>query len=804
MRRMNKNGMRILLIALVSILAAAPGCRRRTGFDVEADESESFAALARYNIVWDSPSKDYSGTMPLGNGDIGVNVWWETNGDLQFYIGKTDSWEDNSRLAKVGKVRVRFTPDLFRSGASGSGTASTPPVPFLQTLNLGDATVKFTIGRGDDAVHVHVWADANHPVIHVSAEAGKPVSAAAVIEPWRTERMELASSEVGDPMYETGKPGNSHGPVFVEPDTLVRASGDPDSPAAQAEKAFIGWYHHNTKSVGPALAAELQDMRGYGQDDPILDRTFGAVIKAGAGVREDEKTLLSPSAKSHVFSVYVLTRHPSTPGQWLSAMDGAIAETEKIPFEKRREAHEAWWREFWTRSWLRAEPAGGKTASGEFESSDAFVVSRAYALQRFITACAGRGAFPIKFNGSLFTVPYPGTAGDADYRRWGSGYWWQNSRLPYLASCAAGDFDLMQPFFRMYAGDMLDMAKYRTRHYFGHGGAYLNECAYFWGAAFNESYGWTPREKRETQINESRWHRWEWQGGLELLYMMLDYYEHTLDEGFLVKALLPSAREILTFYNVHYDVDENEKMIMDPGQALETWWESRNPMPEVAGLQAVTERLLALPSPSTPGITENDRRLWERVQAKIPVLPTHLKNGVLMLAPAEKFANKQNLENPELYAVFPYRRIAAGKPGIELGIEALRAREDKGNFGWRQDDIFMAYLGLAEEARAYLAGRAGTWDKESRFPAFWGPNYDWTPDQDHGGVLMKAFQAMLLQTDGRKICLLPAWPKGWNADFKLHAPFLTVIRGRVEDGRLARLDVTPASRRPDVVCFAGD
>ncbi|MDD8015653.1 MAG: DUF5703 domain-containing protein, partial [Acidobacteriota bacterium] len=246
---MNKNGMRILLIALVSILAAAPGCRRRTGFDVEADESESFAALARYNIVWDSPSKDYSGTMPLGNGDIGVNVWWETNGDLQFYIGKTDSWEDNSRLAKVGKVRVRFTPDLFQSGASGSGTASTPPVPFLQTLNLGDATVKFTIGRGDDAVHVHVWADANHPVIHVSAEAGKPVSAAAVIEPWRTERMELASSEVGDPMYETGKPGNSHGPVFVEPDTLVRASGDPDSPAAQAEKAFIGWYHHNTKSV---------------------------------------------------------------------------------------------------------------------------------------------------------------------------------------------------------------------------------------------------------------------------------------------------------------------------------------------------------------------------------------------------------------------------------------------------------------------------------------------------------------------------------------------------------------------------
>jgi hypothetical protein len=29
---------------------------------------------------------------------------------------------------------------------------------------------------------------------------------------------------------------------------------------------------------------------------------------------------------------------------------------------------------------------------------------------------------------------------------------------------------------------------------------------------------------------------------------------------------------------------------------------------------------------------------------------------------------------------------------------------------------------------------------------------------------------MLMQTVGRKILLLPAWPKNWNADFKLHAP----------------------------------
>jgi len=66
-------------------------------------------------------------------------------------------------------------------------------------------------------------------------------------------------------------------------------------------------------------------------------------------------------------------------------------------------------------------------------------------------------------------------------------------------------------------------------------------------------------------------------------------------------------------------------------------------------------------------------------------------------------------------------------------------------------------------------------------------------------VLMKALQAMLIQTDGRTIRLLPAWPKDWNADFKLHAPYRTTVEGTVVDGKLAGLKVTPESRRADVI-----
>ena len=72
-----------------------------------------------------------------------------------------------------------------------------------------------------------------------------------------------------------------------------------------------------------------------------------------------------------------------------------------------------------------------------------------------MNACSGRGNSPIKFNGSIFTVDTKNLdnrfAGfDADYRQWGGPYWWQNTRLPYWSMLEAGDFDLMQPLFKMY------------------------------------------------------------------------------------------------------------------------------------------------------------------------------------------------------------------------------------------------------------------------------------------------------------------------------------------------------------------
>ncbi|HWY75927.1 MAG TPA: hypothetical protein VN281_09940 [Verrucomicrobiae bacterium] len=64
---------------------------------------------------------------------------------------------------------------------------------------------------------------------------------------------------------------------------------------------------------------------------------------------------------------------------------------------------------------------------------------------------------------------------------------------------------------------------------------------------------------------------------------------------------------------------------------------------------------------------------------------------------------------------------------------------------------------------------------------------------------MITLQLMLMQFDGKRILLLPAWPADWAADFKLHAPYRTTVEGRVEGGKIVKLKVTPASRSKDLV-----
>src|SRR5438067_3267731 len=123
--------------------------------------------VERYNVVWDSPSGDASGSMPLGDGDVELNVWVEESGDVLLLIARSDSWDENAINMKLGRVRVKLSPR--------------PRGTFRQTLVLRTTTIEIEIGQ----VRLRVWVDANLPLIHVEALGPAELRMSAVLEMWR-------------------------------------------------------------------------------------------------------------------------------------------------------------------------------------------------------------------------------------------------------------------------------------------------------------------------------------------------------------------------------------------------------------------------------------------------------------------------------------------------------------------------------------------------------------------------------------------------------------------------------------------
>ncbi|MCX6964519.1 MAG: DUF5703 domain-containing protein [Verrucomicrobia bacterium] len=717
----------------------------------------------KYNVVWDSPSKDYNGSMPIGNGDIGANVWVEPTGDLIFYLSKTDAWSGGGpdpELLKLGRFRVRLDKPLFQEGAS-----------FRQELDL-----KASVGEMKRSIRF--WIDANRPVVHLDIQSSPPCTAEIALESWRAEGKYLRGGS--------------------QKDIILPADGQ-----------TVRWYQRNVHSIFKDNMKNQHMGDVVDQfPDPLIHRTFGGVI-SGKGLKsKDDKTLATAAPMERIeIQIHPLTAQTKTADEWLLQLEEQRKTGNATPIGEAWSAHVKWWQSFWQRSWIDVTPSA---ETGQNNLNEAFEVSQAYTLQRWIQACAGRGAYPIKFNGSLFTVDavdafwkFPeGQYAGPDYMRWGGPYWFQNTRLIYWPMLASGDYDQMAPLFTMYR-NMLPLLKERARRYFGHDGVHFSETTEIWGLNRDVCFG----KDNPGFYPTSTYMKYNWDCGLELSTMLLAYYQHTQDQAFVGETLLPIADQVVTFYEQHYQRDKDGKLHIYPSQALETWQNTENPTTVLAGMRVVLAGLLALPESLT---TSEQRKRWTRVLGEMKEVPIAEEGGKKWIKPAHVFSDKKNAEHPELYAVFPYPIYGVGKPDLEIGLETYKRRENKRTGGWQQDAIQAALLGQSADAKFFMLQNitmenlmGGDNEKakrpDSRFPAFWGPNFDWIPDQCNGSVILSTLQYMLMQTDGKKIILLPAWPKEWNASFKLHAPYQTTVEGRVENGKVVDLKVTPESRIKDIV-----
>ena len=743
--------------------------------------------ISNYNIVWDTPSKNSSGSMPCGGGDIGMNVWVE-DGDLLFYFSRSGAFDENNTLLKQGRIRIRLTPNPF------SGDF------FRQELKLETGNVQILGENGNIATSITLSADVYQPVIRLDITNNRPLKTEVFYENWRYQDRLLRKNESNQNSYKWAAPEG----LRTKKDSIRFHNN-----------SSVLFFHRNEGENIFDITIKQQGMESVKNEmfNPVKNLTFGGMLIAKnlttAGIENgqyadtDYKSwkLESPQAiKNCELSIYLHSGQTQDINTWKNELFRFVSKAEKENKKSIKKKNSDWWKKFWERSFII--PSSNDT------NHILSQIGQNYQLFRYTLACNAYGEYPTKFNGSLFTYDpcYTDTTFKftPDFRKWGGGtHTAQNQRLVYFPMIKSGDFDMMKSQFDYYLRT-LPNAELRSRVYWGHEGACFTEQLENFGLPNPSEYGWKRPETYDKGMEYNAWLEYQWDTALEFCFMILETEQYTGND---IMPYLPLIKSCLRFFDEHYQylarqrgrkiLDENNKLVLYPGSSCETYKMAYNATSTIAALQTVTSRLLELPSIYIDSI---ERNYFSDLLNKIPTIKTRSINGYETIAPAWLWERINNTESPQLYPVYPWGIYGIGKPGLDIAVNTWKYDPDvikfRSHIGWKQDAIWAARLGLKEEALELLSKKME--NASPRFPTFWGPGFDWTPDHNWGGSGMIALQEMLMQTDEKKIILFPAWDIKNDIHFKLHAPYNTTVECKLENGEVILLKVIPEERTKDV------
>ena len=778
--------------------------------------------LKAYNIRWSTQSKNSSESMPLVGGDIGCNVWVE-QGDILFYMQRSGSLSENGEYLKLGRIRIRLSPNPFDSASS-----------FSQELKLeeGLIEIKGQKSEGSQSVNatLRLWVEVQKPIIHVEVASTAPVQMQATYESWRTEDKEL----------KPGKAGERWGCFNLEgyPGKVIRKK---DS-IAFADNGVL-FYHRNPKEkLIPDVLIQQQGLSQYNLEiqDDIKDRTFGGIL-SGAGFVPDGTTtgiygltsykgwrLISrkPSLQHQVTVATHIAQAPDLE-QWeqdLKELQRTNSQPTATSFQENRQ----WWKEFWNRSWIKLSP------DHPYPADSVWQMGRNYQLFRYQLGGNALGEYPTKFNGGNLTFdpsfvdenkPY-----DPDWRAWGGAVFTaQNQRLLYWPLLKTGDFEAMIPQFELYRKG-LGGARARVKKHFGHQGAVFCEYMSVPGLALGAGWGWKEPSHRvrgpeipfgdpratalkgyndlvEQGVMANPAISYHWESQVEHAYMLLEYHRYS---GIDISPYIPFIKEALIFFDEHYQLrqqirfkqplDENGKLLIYPSTSCESYRGAKNPSDLVSGLRACITAILAL---KEDYFTPKEKTYFQEYLTRLPGYYYDEIKGDTVINPAASWGRYQNVECPQFYPLFPFNQFHLGKDDLTVFRNTWKHGKFPKNMviSWHQDGIFYARMGMTKEASRYNLRKLH--DSNRRFPTFWGPGHDWVPDHNWGGSGMIGLQEMLMQCFDEKIYLLPSWPKNWEVEFKLHAPNKTVVTASVRKGEITNLEVYPKERIKDIVIAKG-
>lgn len=732
--------------------------------------------------------------MPLGNGELACSAWMDAAG-LNLYLSRTDALTERDRTVKLGLLRVSVSPNPFGSAQ------------FVQTLEI--ASGRMLVRDGTNELELFVAAD--EPVVYLAGRFDQPRCVTAEWSTWRTA------------------PYSPH----------------PQETAESADKLYtdgsaVLLYHINAGSILQETAA----LEGLGDCTELLPDALGGRIFGGRLSFEQPAEAVDgnrlKTAPLRRFTATVATH--SMQGEEETFLR-VLRSRSNRPFEEAAQATARYWNDYWEASYIQvsgdapvAYPVEASVLAYakepmEYTCDCPSPVTRAYTLTKYMFACCNRGSFPVLYNGMLFNLmpgndehfdtqsfgrcytAQPGAIRpelNPDERSWCTEHLWQNMRHPFHSLLARGEWERMPVLFS-FMRRFQAVNRERARRYYHAEGQHSTEMTLSFGLQSMNIYG-RDRQNLALGYTLSRYGgAVDVSPGLELVCLMLDYWDFTKDSGFLEQEALPYAQELLTYIATRFRNRREGRLVIGPLQSVETYRDTINPLPVVAGLHAVVRRILDIPS-----LPEKTTAFFQEYARMLPPLAEECRDGKQILSPAGAYdPTRYNAEAPELYAIFPFRLFGHSKPKKKLAEDTFAACMEQGGQlrpfsigetpgapsygGWQYVGVTSALLGQAEVAAEILQYNCAAQNPGTRFPAMWGPIYDAVPDTDHGANILTLLQNMVMQTEKDTIYLLPAFPASWDVSFRLYADIHTTVEAEYKGGRLCRLQVTPPEREKDVV-----
>ena len=757
-----------------------PACQQDTPHSLLDVDYETLVSAA--DLIYRSPAGQPVEGHPVGNGHMGTLVWTEPS-RLRMQINHNDVFavNRNHKGARDGpadycggcaQVSIDVGSPVFEGGPQ-----------FEQRLSLYRA--ENTIAGNQVTARCFVSADTDVLALEIDDRRAAPQPIRVTLSMWR------------DPEVRNGEHVARH-EFHDAPDSIVVTQTFEEGDHYCAAAAAI-------RVSGKQVAIE-----------PAEDRSRTLALPAAAG----KTTILISSAAS-----------------WSPDSDPAVAARDFLEAAARQsyaslmEPHAAWWAEFWARTFVHIESAD---PVGRF-------MAHVRTLHLYFMAATSRGTLPAKWNASLFAV-------DGDKRNWGSQFWVWTTEVSHFPLYAADAVDLTDPFFNMYV-KQLPACESAARQRWKANGAYFLEAGPFDGPVelpddvaqeyFDVYQGLKPntefsRRARSfgqfecvlTQMADGRKPphiakgRYSWvshiaSSGSEVAVQAWWRYRYSGDKEWLRSHAYPLLKGTVEFYRSLAKKEDDGRYHLHGLNQHEAFWGVNDGNIDLSAIRGTAP--LAIRAAEILGLDSYLRAKWRDLLENLAPYPmghepeskalaggtladdvwsighlgqvpgTHSDPGEALLFPVFPFEvwtlETQDAETDRIVAKIaslnPSRQdVLEGKPfGSAARTPVYGSRTGRG------DDLPLILASYYAKCFSPLPNGLALFEGKTAHSI------------EHLGCITTALQEGLLQSvsphpgEPEVIRVFAAWPKSWNAQFRLLARGGFLVTASMRDGRVEFVEV---------------